>query len=113
LTTVSPSSFWRRRARTTTPAAFSASSGVSKKNTWRNCESSGSTPSALAASARALSWIVSLSSTLSAPRTRVHHLRAGPRSDSVVVSATIHPLIDGGENAPPTLAPRDRSVVVR
>ena len=37
---------WIRRARTTTPAAFSVSSGVSKKNTCRIWASSGSIPSA-------------------------------------------------------------------
>jgi hypothetical protein len=39
--TVSPLAFWIRLARTTTPAASSARSGVSKKYTCRTCASSG------------------------------------------------------------------------
>ena len=63
-----------RRARTTTPAWLSASSGVSKKKTWRICASSGSISSAATAERGSTPGTVSFSSTLSAPLTSAEHL---------------------------------------
>src|SRR5215211_7475714 len=71
LTTESPPLRCTRRARATTPAPLSARSGVSKKNTWRICASSGSRPSAPIAERCDSSGTVSLSSALSAPFMRV------------------------------------------
>ena len=67
LTTESSPFCATRRARTTTPARSSVSSGVSKKETSRTWAPSGSMPSASMAERWADSGIVSLSSTLSAP----------------------------------------------
>jgi hypothetical protein len=65
LTTESSPLPWTRRPRTTTPAASSRRSGVSKKYTWRICASSGSIPSARIADRWSDSGTVSLSSVLS------------------------------------------------
>ena len=89
-TTASSPLPWMRRVRTTSPCALSASSGVSKKNTWRIWASSGSSPSAATVERWSDSGTVSFSSTLSEPRISAMRLtRSSSEKPLGVVDAVV------------------------